>query len=657
MKKIRTKIMLLVILATMGVTVMCSILSMLITRNSTLDAIKQNLAETTELASVAAQNMISTYTLTITEIAANDLLKDPTAALQTKQAYLLEKANTYYMRSAGIIDTNGYDSLHDADFSQEPFFQAAMTGKTYISTPYIEGNDMYLIVAAPVIQNGFVLDVIYFQCDTDLLTSIVEDIQIGAEGEAYILDKEGATIAHGDIQTVLDRENIIRLSEEFPQNKDYRTLAAIERKMVAGETGVERFRYAMDDSDNIQGYTSIPGTDGWSIAVTIDLDEFMQYAYTGNMVQFVFCVVLCVIVIALSVIVVNRSISGPVIKCTERLRALSAGDLHSPVPKVKSRDEINTLSQSTDHLVNQFKLIVDEIGDVLGSIANGDLTKESMAAHYPGDFKALHHYLQVIDGKLNHTMYSIVQSAGQVSGGAAQTASSSSSLSQGAISQSSAVEELSSTIESLGHDAKTTALLTEQAKSSVNQAGTQLEESNAQIQALNEAMGLITTSSNEISHIIDTIEDIARQTNILSLNASVEAARAGEAGKGFAVVAGEIRDLAAKSNLAANATMELIQNSITAVKSGSQAVEQVTASVTNAAAISREATNQMTVAAEAIQRQTAALEQITLGVSQISNVVQSNSASAQECAATSQELAAQADMLKNLVGNFTLRKR
>ncbi len=657
MKKIRTKIMLLVILATLEVSVVCCILGMFITRNSTLDAIEQNLSETTELAAVAAQNMISTYTLTISEIATNAILMDPELTLAEKQAFLMTKVTSYYMRSAGIADTNGYDAIHDRDLAKEPFFQAAMSGKSYISTPYIDGDDMYLIVAAPVIQHGTILSVIYFQCDTSILSSIVEHIQIGEEGEAYILDKEGTTIAHGDIQTVLNRENIIRLAAENPRNKDYNTLAAIESKMVAGETGVEQFRYEMDNSNNIQGYTPIPGTDGWSIAVTIDMDEFMQYAYTGCTIQIIICVVLCAIIILISTIIVNYDLAGPVMKCTKRLQALSAGDLHSPVPEVKSKDEIHTLSESTANLVKNFKLIVDEIGAVLNSIANGNLTRDSASKHYPGDFKVLHDYLQVIDNKLNHTMSGIVNSAALVSGSAAQMASSSSTLSQGAISQSSAVEELSSSIEDIGRDARTTAQLTNQAKTSVNQAGARLQESSQQIQALNEAMALITTSSNEIRRIIDTIEDIALQTNILALNASVEAVRAGTAGKGFSVVAGEIRELANKSDLAAKATIELIQNSIIAVNNGSQAVEQVTDSVTHVETVTAEAVEQMTVVAEAIERQTIAMEQVVLGINQISNVVQSNSASAEESAAASEELFAQADILKHLVGSFTLRRK
>ena len=211
MKKVRSKIILLIVLATMSITILCSILSMLITQNSTLDALEQTLSETTELAATAAQNMISTYTLTISEIATNSYLKDSATTMAEKQAFLMSKVDAYYMRSAGIADTNGYDAIHDIDLSEEPFFQAAMHGKSYMSTPYISGDDMYLIVSAPVIQHGTILYVIYFQCDTSILSSIVDNIQIGEEGEAYILDKNGTTIAHSDMQIVIDQENITEL--------------------------------------------------------------------------------------------------------------------------------------------------------------------------------------------------------------------------------------------------------------------------------------------------------------------------------------------------------------------------------------------------------------------------------------------------------------
>lgn len=647
--------MLLVVMAALEVTVVSGLLSTLITRNSTMSAIEKNLSETTRLAAVAAQNMISTYTLTIAEAASNPILTDSAASPEDKQAYLQTKADAYYMRFGGMTDAAGFDAFHQADVSREPFFQAAVKGNAYMSTPYIQGDDMFLVVSAPIKADGIVQGIVYFQCDTTLLSSMVEDIQIGEEGEAYILDKDGTTIAHRDRQIMLTQENIIRLAAENPSNRDYKTLAAIESSMTAGETGLERFSYASDHSKNIQGYTPIPGTDGWSIAVNIDEDEFMSYAYKGANFQVLACMALCVVIIILSAIIVNRRFAGPITKCTQRLRQLSQGDLHSPVPTVNSRDEISVLAQSTEQLVKSFQEIVAEIGAILSSIAGGNLTKDSVSEHFPGDFKTLQNYLQTIDVKLNHTMSGIVSAAEQVSSNAAQVASSGTLLSQGALSQSSAVEELSATIEDMSRDAKTTAQLTEQTKDSVNQAGAKLMESIQHIGSLNEAMSLITDSSNKISHIIDTIEDIALQTNILALNASVEAARAGEAGKGFSVVAGEVRSLAAMSDEAAKASMELILHSIQAVKSGSEILSQTTQSMADVEALAGQVTERMDVVADAIERQTSGMEQITIGISQISNVVQSNTASAQESAATSQELSSQAAVLENLVGSFTLR--
>lgn len=236
-----------------------------------------------------------------------------------------------------------------------------------------------------------------------------------------------------------------------------------------------------------------------------------------------------------------------------------------------------------------------------------------------------------------------------------QVASTSSILSQGALAQTSAVEELSATIDDMNRGAQSTAQLTQQAKDTVNGAGVKLQESKEYIDNLNQAMNLITESSGEISRIIDTIENIAFQTNILALNAAVEAARAGSAGKGFAVVADEVRNLATKSNDAAKATQELIKRSVNAVESGSVVVGLVTESVRDMAGLAEQAVQQMELVTEAVVGQTGAIEQVAVGIDQIASVVQSNSATAEESAATSQELSSQADMLKRLVSNFKLR--
>lgn len=656
MKKIQTKIMMLVVFATLGVSIFSSVQSIIITQTSAMSTIKNLLTETTELAAISAKNAIFTYTYTISEIATNPVLADEELTPEEKQSFLQTKVDAYSMRSAGMTDKTGYDLYHEEDISGEAFFQEAMKGKSYMSTPYVGDNDVFMVVSAPVMKNGAVTGVVYFQCDTYLLQSIVDSVNIGENGEAYILDKEGTTIAYVDDQLLLEQENAIREAEANPDDKDIQTVAAIERKMIAGESGIAEYHYDEDDSNNVQVYAPIPGTDGWSIAITLDKDEFMHPVYVGNNSQIAVSAVLCVIIILISA-AISRSISRPIVKCSKRLRALSEGDLKSAVPRVRGRDEVHVLAESIAHLIEEFRDIVEEMGNVLGSIANGDLTRSTSGSHYPGDFWELQSYLETINQKLNSTMGDIVNAANYVSADSQQVAVTSAELSRGALAQSSAVEQLSVTMEDMDRDAKQTAQLTEQTKNAVNSAEIELQESSRHIATLNEAMDLITASSNEIAHIIDTIEDIAFQTNILALNASVEAARAGESGKSFAVVASEVRDLASKSDQAAKATQELIQRSIAAVGSGSEVVQKVTRSVTNVVGLSKQAAKQMDIVAEAVERQRGAIEQVTEAIGQISNVVQSNSATAQESASISKELSGQADILAGLISGFSLQEQ
>lgn len=656
MRKIQTKIIAIVVLATVCVSMIAGIVSAMVTRYSTTSALEKNVLETAELASMAAENKIATYTLTVAEMASNPILVDENVSPEEKQAFIQERTDAYYMRFGGMADTEGYDVVHDVDISEEPFFQAAVQGNSYMSAPYIDGEDIYLMVAAPIREGGAVKGVLYFQCDTDILQSIIEGLKIGEEGEAYILDKEGTTIAYVDQESVLNRENVMREAAAAPGDEGLQTVAAIEKKMTLGEVGVERFYYAEDQSNNIQSYAPIAGTDGWSIAVTIDEDEFMRPAEYGNILQTAICVVACIVIIIISMRV-SHTIVTPVVRCAERIRALSQGDLGSPVPQVKSKDETRILADSTAQLVKDLGTIVHEMQDILGAIADGNLTREVSGQSYPGDFAALWESLRVISDKLNVTMAGIVSASDQVSTGSDQVAATAAALSHGAVEQTSAVGDLSGTISNMSTEAKGIAQMTEHAKDVVGEAGEKLQESGGYIDSLNQAMGQITQSSEEISRIIDTIENIAFQTNILALNAAVEAARAGTNGKGFAVVAEEVRNLATKSDQAAKATKELIERSVNAVESGSLVVGKVTDSVTAAVKMADEAAGQMEQVTKAVEDQTDAIEQVASGIEQISGVVQNNSATAEESAATSQELSGQAAMLQQLVGGFRLLKK
>lgn len=208
-----------VVLATVCVSMIAGLIGTLVTRYSTTSALEKNLLETAELAALAAENMISTYTLVVAEMASNPIFTDETASPEEKQELIQERVEAYYMRFGGLADANGYDRAHDVDISSEPFFQEAVLGKNYMSEPYIEGNDMYLMISAPVRKGDQVKGVLYFQCDTYILNSIIEGLQIGEEGEAYILDKNGTTIAYVDLEAVVGQENVIRKRQKIRKMK------------------------------------------------------------------------------------------------------------------------------------------------------------------------------------------------------------------------------------------------------------------------------------------------------------------------------------------------------------------------------------------------------------------------------------------------------
>ncbi|MEG0273438.1 MAG: methyl-accepting chemotaxis protein [Hydrogenoanaerobacterium sp.] len=350
---------------------------------------------------------------------------------------------------------------------------------------------------------------------------------------------------------------------------------------------------------------------------------------------------------------VSRSISNPVKACSKRLEQLADGDLHTDVPKSNSKDEVGVMLHSLEDTASFINAIIGDLGHGLGEMAKGNLTV-TPTVEFKGDFAMIEKSMELILTSLNSTLGQINQASEQVSAGSDQVSSGAQALSQGATEQASSVEELAATITEISSQIKGNATSSQKASKEAEQAGFEMVESNKKMQALIEAMGEISNSSQQISRVIKTIEDIAFQTNILALNAAVEAARAGTAGKGFAVVADEVRNLASKSAEAAKSTTELIEGSILAVENGTTLANDTAKSfdvvVGNATTVS-EIVSEIS---KASTEQANSIAQVTQGIDQISAVVQTNSATAEESAAASEELSGQAAMLKQLVGKFQL---
>ena len=360
-----------------------------------------------------------------------------------------------------------------------------------------------------------------------------------------------------------------------------------------------------------------------------------------------------VVVIRMALIII-KSIVVPVGQVHASLVGFSEGKLDIPVD-YESHSELGEMCAAMRTSQNVLGECISDTCRLLEEMGNGNFDVRSKDANmYVGSLNSILTSVRVINRSLSDALTQINQSAEQVSSGAEQVSTGAQSLAQGATEQASAVEELSATIAEIANNSRKNAENSEQATAHAHDASQCLGESSDYMQQMVAAMEKISESSSEIGKIIDTIENIAFQTNILALNAAVEAARAGSAGKDFAVVADAVRNLASKSDEAAKATKELIEGSIAAVNEGSRAVGMVTDSLEQTSIYAGHVTAQMDIVVKAVEAQTASLAQVTEGVNQISAVVQTNSATAQESAAASEELSAEAASLKQLVDRFTL---
>lgn len=363
-----------------------------------------------------------------------------------------------------------------------------------------------------------------------------------------------------------------------------------------------------------------------------------------------------VLIVSLWVIaMIAKKISKPIELVTDRLIMLSEGNLQDSVFVSQTADEVGMLTQALSKTVLTLRGYIENISYVLDELNSGNLDVQ-IELDYMGDFKSIKNSLVRTLGELNKIITQIRSTAYQVSAGADQVSNGAQALSQGATEQASSVEELAATINEISSQVKEAAANAEKSRKQAQRAGDQVNTSNQQMQEMISAIGEISSKSDQIGKIIKTIEDIAFQTNILALNAAVEAARAGAAGKGFAVVADEVRNLASKSSAASKNTSMLIEGTIQAVEKGTNIASATAESLNSVVEITEQVVTSVDKIASATEYQASSIAQVTQGVDQISSVVQTNSATAEESAAASEELSGQAQMLKSLVGQFKLKE-
>lgn len=617
---------------------------------STVDSLEQTMTETVELAAETVTREMQGYERLASELAYNPILCSDTAAKKEMEEECERLAERNSLALVGISDAQGISKTTGISVADRDYFLiAGQTGKPYVSDPVIrkDTGEMNIFVSAPVYKNNTFDGVVFFGIDAGVLCDIVNDIQIGQTGNASIINSKGDTIGYSDVQLVLDAYNT---QDDLKNDPKLEQLAAIERKVMAGENGFGEYSYG--GVSKYAAYTPVKDTPGWGIYVAVAKSEFLASTYTG----LILVIILLLAAIVAGILLMMSTAVGivrPVKACVERIQLLAEGDIHTDVPAITTGDETQVLADSMGILVGNMGRVIGDIDYCLKELSGGNFTVESRAAEsYVGDFESILLSVRSLKNTLSGTMIQMMEASEQVSLGADQMSQNAQNLAEGATEQAGAVEELTAAITNVTEMAKTSAQSAKEAYQRVEQATKEAENSSKDMEELREAMERINVTSRDIQNIIATIEDIASQTNLLSLNASIEAARAGEAGRGFAVVAEQIGKLAADSAQSAVNTRELIIKSLEEVETGNSITDKATRTFEKIIEHMRgfgEIADEVSRNSDA---QADNMKEIEMGVEQISTVVQSNSAAAEETSATSEELSAQSDNLNELINQF-----
>ena len=555
----------------------------------------------------------------------------------------IENYGPYFSKdnaAAGTVASVAY-----SDYSSQDFYQEAKQGNTGFSNPYENpAKEGQQIVTAywPILKDGTFQGTVVVDLSCDAFSVIATEDSLFSGMYVNIVDDNRILLysSHSDV-----------IGKEFSTTVDTQTYAAIS----SGWEGGSAFNVdTSSKSGDVRRYyepVTVNGETWWVMsavpvksanATKTHLEIFMATAS-----------VLCMIILILCIVALIRRQLRPLQTVTESSRKLEQGDFDVEINYTKD-DEIGSMVASQKRLIGTLQAIVEDITRQLHELEEGNLTLDldQNRQYYKGAFAPIHDSIAEISQTLNHTIRDIRTASEEVSTGSAQVAAGAQALAQGSTEQASSVEEVSDAMGHISSKIQATSQMSEQCAKISHDSNDAVQLSNNKMEEMRTSMQQITQKADEISKIIKTIDDIAFQTKILALNASIEAARAGTAGKGFAVVADEVGNLAKKSQDAAGDTARLIEDTVNAVGKGAGITDETAEALRQVSGSFAQISELVDKISKASVDQSQEVTSVTEQIGQISSVVQTNSATAEESAAAAEELSGQAAHMKEMLEMF-----
>jgi len=539
-------------------------------------------------------------------------------------------------RNGEAIASGTPEAVEKLKVGDRDFFQKSITGEFFISEVIISrvtGNPI-VTISAPVVQQDKVIEgVLTVSVNVSTLNRIfIAPIRIGKSGYAFI-HKDGLVIAHPDAQKIM-KHNI----------RD----SVYGKKMLETDTGL--MTYYDSGREEMAAFNKIAEIN-WSVVVVANADELTSPAKKIRMMN-VLITFAMIAIVGISVFLLAGSVTRPLGAepdiLSEVARRIAEGETGFGLQK-KNTDftgVYRNMMQMDESL--QKKAMLAE------QIAEGDLRGEVLVI---SDRDVLGKSLEKMSRNLRKLLRDVRNAADQVAQGADQIAESSQSLSEGTNQQASSLEEITSSLVQISSQTRSNAENASRAMTLAEKARKTAAFGKQEMENMISAMNGISESSRSVAKIIKVIDEIAFQTNLLSLNAAVEAARAGRYGKGFAVVAGEVRNLAGRSSHAAKNTAELIESALKKVENGNSIALQTAKALEKIVESSVQMADLVNEIAAASDEQARGIEQVSQGLNQVDQVTQHNAANAQETASSSTELSGQAEGLRKTLARFRLRER